>query len=1017
MKKTTRYYRNALKASNQEIIEFKDKDFVALAEKEISKGLLPINKLNEDLKIQWKSDKDDDPEYKPIIIATKILYLDYVYTKSINNDVNELTALLYIPAQIDKEGKLSVPDDNQLPWIPREYLEPMCESVLSFGKMEDLDAFYSSTDADRCQFTSWEKYYDYAKKLFKSVTKVDFENGEINHHGQIYSFDTNAYVFLNDRINAAQNIIALYDYLNVHEENDLYSKFTSGEEQKIKPLIDINSISEMKKHVGQMNGEYGLAPSQRNAITHFVNIDKGDILAVSGPPGTGKTTLLQSIVANMYVERALAKKEAPVIVAASTNNQAVTNIIDSFGKIKICFDNLFESKWITGSNSFATYMPSQMKIEEAKRKGYQYTDINGNAFFESIEDEKNRQASKESFLKQYNEFYDEDKSDISDCKNLIHERLLELDGQRNKCLDHISDIQELLRKELSLGLSNMRIERCDVLSEREKKLNDIIDELDSNIAKIQEKKKQSEQRKQRYLRRYNEWQEAYYNLPWYIRLFKFFKFCKRRIESFIFGFMTDEEELFLRRDMDYETIILSYQKQIPSLGKEILDLQERIDGLNKEKAFCEEERKKLNRLVSYVINIFATMYGTLPALKKKAPDIQVIKKKTVQELNDLLDVIRYVEFWLSVHYYESEWLEIDNPITEKQKGRTYKNVITTRYRRLSMLTPCFVMTFYMLPKNFRAYTGNENSYLYINDLIDLLIVDEAGQATLEVAAASFSLANKAVVVGDEKQIPPVYGISRAVDCTIAKEQKLIGDYSEFELLEKTRLTCSSSSVMGRALLCCAYDEYEHGLFLSEHRRCYNEIISYCNDLLYGGRLEPKRGTAFNPQNVILPEPYDVGIKPMCYIPVDSDKSEKVGTSRINEKEASEITNWIINNYNTLCSSYKDLKEEEVLAVITPFKSQSNLLKKRLKEANEYISGKVEIGTVHTFQGGEKRVIIFSTVYGMDDGYYFIKTNANLMNVAVSRAKDAFIVFGDLRGFQKNESTPDGLLRKYVGYNS
>ena len=36
---------------------------------------------------------------------------------------------------------------------------------------------------------------------------------------------------------------------------------------------------------------------------------------------------------------------------------------------------------------------------------------------------------------------------------------------------------------------------------------------------------------------------------------------------------------------------------------------------------------------------------------------------------------------------------------------------------------------------------------------------------------------------------------------------------------------------------------ERGLFLSEHRRCYDEIIDYCNKLVYKGHLEPMRGKA------------------------------------------------------------------------------------------------------------------------------------------------------------------------------
>ena len=39
------------------------------------------------------------------------------------------------------------------------------------------------------------------------------------------------------------------------------------------------------------------------------------------------------------------------------------------------------------------------------------------------------------------------------------------------------------------------------------------------------------------------------------------------------------------------------------------------------------------------------------------------------KLNDVLDRVRYAEFWLAVHYYESRWLKEDNPVSEKQKGK------------------------------------------------------------------------------------------------------------------------------------------------------------------------------------------------------------------------------------------------------------------------------------------------------------------------------------------------------------
>ena len=69
-----------------------------------------------------------------------------------------------------------------------------------------------------------------------------------------------------------------------------------------------------------MGGKYGLSDSQRESMNNFNNLKDGEILAIKGPPGTGKTTLIQSIVANEYVKRALKGEEPPIIVAASTNN-------------------------------------------------------------------------------------------------------------------------------------------------------------------------------------------------------------------------------------------------------------------------------------------------------------------------------------------------------------------------------------------------------------------------------------------------------------------------------------------------------------------------------------------------------------------------------------------------------------------------------------------------------------------------------------------------------------------------
>jgi phosphatidylserine/phosphatidylglycerophosphate/cardiolipin synthase-like enzyme len=54
-----------------------------------------------------------------------------------------------------------------------------------------------------------------------------------------------------------------------------------------------------------------------------------------------------------------------------------------------------------------------------------------------------------------------------------------------------------------------------------------------------------------------------------------------------------------------------------------------------------------------------------------------------------------------------------------------------------------------------------------------------------------------------------------------------------------------------------------------------------------------------------------------------------------------------------------------------------------------------VGTVHALQGAERDVVIFSPVYSKHADGGFIDLSPSMLNVAVSRAKDAFLVFGDM----------------------
>lgn len=983
MKSVTKYFRNAILASAQRTIEYKNISFDTISWQEIEQGLIN-KKIAEKI---WKNNERRERATKDVVIALKTIATEFSDAGHTENNIEEMTSILFLPAIISKEGRLSKADDKY-PWIPREFLEPMVEPQIAIGKAEIYDSFFEETTDKRNQIKSWNDYLNYAKELYEKVTKTHFtaesiKEAEIKLDGKYYIFESN-------QINSTVNILGLYNDLLQNEEPLLYQKMTNGYRELSRTIVDKTENSKLKGHVGQMGGEYPLSASQREAVSCFQEIEEGEVLAVNGPPGTGKTTLLQSIVANMYVNAALNKDKAPIIVATSTNNQAVTNIIESFGKIKLIGISNLECRWINGVNGFAVYFPSANRMKEAESKQYQYTSVRGGNFADDIETDENREGSKELFVKEFAEYFGIEENSLVRCKEKISYSLNELNEKRIRCIDKLIQAKNILGQ----------------LSAKEyiNNLNQKLEKSDEEIEKIENKERERKADSERLIERRKEWRQLYNLLPWYVKLFKFLPCFKRKMFEWSFDNIKEDELNFLKRGMGIVEIEDKYYKLVEQNDVLLKQNQTKKDTLIQNRKESQQHKEKIHNKLSEIQEIMLSF----SKYKVSANSDNFIEEFTVEKVNDELDKIRYAEFWLAVHYYEALWLIEDNPISEKENGTNYESVLNKRYYRIAMLAPCMVMTTYMLPKQFLAFGGNEKSNYYMYNYVDLLIVDEAGQISPEIGIPAFALAKKAVVVGDEQQIPPVWGIPKALDIAMAIDHNVISQKEQFTLLQENGLNCSESSVMKIASQSCPYEKYGKGLFLSEHRRCYDEIIQYCNDLVYNGELEPLRGSAN--QSVL-----NNWIPAIGHKQIEVSYSQKIGGSRQNYKEATEIVDWIGNHYELILNKYQEKNEIDdekmLIGIITPFKKQSALLKKLLREKLPDISSNISVGTVHTFQGAEKKIIVFSSVYGNQDGCFFIDMNKSLMNVAVSRAKDSFLVFGDRGCLEENGTSASGMLKK------
>ncbi|MBB6446738.1 AAA domain-containing protein [Bacillus benzoevorans] len=957
IQKMTKYFRDSVAAELK--IDFRNKDFITTHLEDVLQGKM---ELGEDDFKRLLDSKNEKLLAEPlnVMIVAKTIKTIYDGQQRVHNKIEEMSGIFYIPAVLYPNGMLA-PSDGKLPWIPREHLFPIIDPELAIGNLTDFDEFVSENMYRLKEKLDWVRYISFAKEMYEQVTSTALEARTVKG----IELENHVYLFKDDTIRTTASILKLYDDLQAYpnlNELKLYQTFMKREFTPLQPLIK-NTYEEMNKHAAQMGGEYPLSPSQRECVNHFNHMEEGEILAVNGPPGTGKTTLLQSLVANLFTERALKKETAPLIVASSTNNQAVTNIIESFGKIETKWNNShLEHRWVEGVHSFAVYFPSQQKEKEAKQKGFHFTNFRDKKnFFAEAESKENIEASIQKMLKECNQYFQMNFRDVKQCENTIWHRLVKVNDLRKRLLEVFHSYEGIRSED---------------------------EDMETCLQRLILKKEKLEKRVCAMKKRRNEWDEHFASMPLFYCWFLFLPFVKRKAAKYIRSFIQPDED-FIHEAMNAAEVKDIYREKINAVRKEMNHIRNMYIHVTQLKEIFEEVMEELIRL----------------EIIEKHPSFT-----TLEEVNEFSDTtMKYAAFWLAVHYYECRWLTAER-LSEKQQGTNLENVQKIFFANLPMLTPCFVMTFFQLSKLLLVYGNGKEKYLY--NYIDLLIVDEAGQVTPEIAACSFALAKKAVVVGDVDQIEPVWNIHQSLDLSLALSNQVIPAKEQFPLLKELGLNTSDSSVMKAACKCSKYQKYEdRGLFLSEHRRCYDEIIEYCNQLVYQGNLEPMRGKAANDPEYPLAR---ILTSPLSHIQVDSDRSSKRAGSRFNKEEAAAIAAWIHEHFQEICDAYPKDVPRSLVGIITPFKAQVAEIKRAL---HPQLKPLIDVGTVHTFQGGERKLIIMSTVYGKQDGCFFLDMRKSLLNVAVSRAKDGFLIFGDINSLSDSESKPSGLLKKSLKQGS
>ena len=353
--------------------------------------------------------------------------------------------------------------------------------------------------------------------------------------------------------------------------------------------------------------------------------------------------------------------------------------------------------------------------------------------------------------------------------------------------------------------------------------------------------------------------------------------------------------------------------------------------------------------------------------KQKPLAVNILKNRRRESLKGLLrDQIKRQR--LIVHA---------KSLVEKRQNLQSRILETEDFKPLLEAFPCWCVTTYAVSGSLPLKPG----------MFDVAIIDEASQCDIASCFPILYRAKKAVIVGDDKQLPHLSFLEKA------KEQSFLSQYGipdKYQLMWRFR----TNSMFDLA------DYYSmNSVMLDEHFRSLPPIIEFSNREFYGGRMRiMKKDTSMD--------------KVIEIVQVPDGKVDMDATRNLPEIEA--LVKYL---YDIIVEDERKNPDNPVsIGVISPFRAQVEQLKVSIsKVISEHMIRKhqIEVGTAHTFQGDERDVILMSWAYAdnsFPQSLVFLQ-KPNLFNVAVTRARNKVINF-----ISKDvKELPDGLFRHYTAY--
>jgi uncharacterized protein len=260
----------------------------------------------------------------------------------------------------------------------------------------------------------------------------------------------------------------------------------------------------------------------------------------------------------------------------------------------------------------------------------------------------------------------------------------------------------------------------------------------------------------------------------------------------------------------------------------------------------------------------------------------------------------------------------------------------------------------------------------MQDSVDVLVVDEAGQFSLANAVAVAPAAASMVLLGDPQQLTQPSRAAHPFGAGVSALEHLLEGHETMPV--------------------------DRGVFLAATYRMHPLVTAFVSELAYEGRLESVPGR----ERQVIDGPGPLGGHGLRWLPVSH--AGRVSASPEEAEALAALVPDLLGRSWTNCEGVTAPLGPDDIVVVTPFNAQVATLRAVLPRG-------IRVGTVDKFQGKEAAVAIYSMASSSAAdaprgvGFLF---DVHRLNVAVSRAKAMSIIVGSPALLDAPVHTPEQL---------